>query len=365
MKNRNKFFLMGVVLMTLVTALVMFFSYTKPLLEYGGCFTSIEFSSDGSRMLTRVGGGNMIMLWDVNTGRDIRTISGANADHLAISPDGHQAATGGNNNVNEIIVLWDLDTGQYQHIFEGSPVSRLPLAGTCVDFSADGQYLISAETEKGIVLWDTRSYEKVRSFRTEAPPAGSTNGLINSIKFSPDGRFAVSAGDRLILWDVGTGRISRVLKEYEPEAHYITHQAVITRDGRLVMSGGRDKTINIWSMESGEPLQSINLEYLPWAITFSPDGGLAVVERMFPGGSMEIWNLQQGALVLDIPTSKGSKGQGTLAFTVTPDGGQVAVGLCGRIELRDIKTGETVKTFKPKRTLFRVLVDFVFNYVRI
>jgi WD40 repeat protein len=343
-----------------MAALVAFLFNSKPH-EYGGCFTSIVFSKDGSRMLARVGGGNVMMLWDVDTGREIRTIKGVGADQIAFGPEGHTAVTGGGNAQNILVVLWDLDTGQPLHVFEGPPLNRPPLSATCVDFSADRKYLLSADSEQSIVLWDAHTFEQVRAFQA----AGIAPDRIYSIKFSPDGRLAVSAGDRLILWDVQTGRMVRVIKEYKQDAHAIYNMAVFIGDGRMVASGGRDKTITIWSVETGEPHKTIDLDYIPKAVSFSPDGRLVLVERTFPRGSLEIWDLEQKALSQTVEPSAGSPGTNELSFAMTPDSQKVALGMCGKIELMDIKTGETVYTFKPDRSLFRILMDAVYKYIKI
>lgn len=365
MKDRKTFLFIIVVFMTLIAAFVAFLSYAKSHWEYSGCFTSIAFSGDGSRMLTKVGGGNMMILWDVNTGREIRTIGGVGADHIAISPDGHKAVTSGRNGVNAITILWNLDTGKPIHCFEEPIPSHPPLSDTSVDFSSDGHYILSAESEESIILWDAHTYEKVRSFLTDSKMTGTSKGTIHSIKFSPDGRFALSAGDRLILWNVETGRISRIIKEYEQEAFHIYPNAIITMDGRFVISGGWGRKFNnlmIWSMQSGEPLQSIPLEYIPKMISFSPDGRFAITGRTFSDDSIEVWDLEKRALSIAIPIPKGKE---EVSFSVSPDSRKAAIGFCGRIELRDIKTGKIILAFKPEPTLPLILLDTIWKYVKI
>jgi WD40 repeat protein len=313
-------------------------------------------------MLTRVGGGNMMILWDVNTGREIRTIGGVGADHIAFSPDGHKAVTGGGNGVNAITILWNLDSGKPIHLFEGSFLSHPPISDTCVDFSSDGHYILSAELEESIILWDAHTYEKVRSFLTDSNMTGTSKGRIHSIKFSPDGRFALSAGDRLILWNVETGRISRIFKGKKNASHV---NAIISLDGRFVMSGGWDRKFNnliIWSMESGEPLQSIHLEYVPEIISFSPDGRFSVTGRKYSSDSIEVWDIEKRALSIAIPIPKGKEG---VSFSMSPDSRKAAIGFCGRLELWDIETGKIILTFRPEPTLPLILLDTILKYVKI
>jgi hypothetical protein len=79
------------------------------------------FSRDGSRLLTgtwpSLGGGDAVpgpselILWDVSTGKPLRTIdvTPRNVHGLAISPDGRRALSCGNAGLVE---LWDLETGK-------------------------------------------------------------------------------------------------------------------------------------------------------------------------------------------------------------------------------------------------------------
>jgi WD40 repeat protein len=75
MANRKTLLFIVLIFVAVGAVLAGFIAYTMSSWEYRGCFTSIAFSSDGSRMLTRIGGGGAgMLLWDVNTGREIRTI---------------------------------------------------------------------------------------------------------------------------------------------------------------------------------------------------------------------------------------------------------------------------------------------------
>jgi WD40 repeat protein len=161
------------------------------------------------------------------------------------------------------------------------------------------------------------------------------------------------------------GRISRVFKDYGDDVHNVYHHALITSDGRLVVSGGRDNNLTVWSLESGKALQSVPLEYIPRAVSFSLDGRLAVTENPYRPGALEVWDTGTGALSLALQASPGSEGLTEISFAVIPDGTMVATGLCGWIEFRDIRTGKIVKTIKPARGLIQILVDTIWKYVRI
>ncbi len=346
--------------MTFLVALATFILYSVWHWEYPGCFTSIAFSVDGNRMLTRVGGGGQMILWDVNSGHEIRTMSKpyhrGGIDYISFSPDGDKAVTGGTDG----IIVWSVETGKMVHLFEGSFPTHSQVSGPNVVYSPDGRYILTAESDESIVLWNAESYEKIRTFVKDPNMTGTSEGKLQCIGFSPDSRFALSAGERLILWNVETGRIKHVFSEQKKNSSILN--AIITADGLFVLSGGWEKTFRMWSMESGEQLQSIDLEYVPQIITFSPDGRVAVTGKKYSNKSIQVLDIRKGTSFRAIPIPKGKE---MVSLSVSRDSAKVAVGFCGRIELWDIRTGKRIQTFRPETTLPQIIFDTLYQYIRI
>lgn len=246
------------------------------------------------------------------------------------------------------------------HLFEGSFPSHSQVSGPNVVYSPDGRYILTAESDERIVLWHAESYEKIRTFVKDLHIMGTLEGKVHCIGFSPDGRLALSGGERLILWNVETGRIKHVFSKQKKNSSILN--AIITADGLFVLSGSWEKTLRIWSMESGEQLQSIDLEYVPQMITFSPDGRFAVTGKKYFSKSIQVLDIEKGGLFRTIPIPEEKE---LISFSVSRDGGKVAVGLCGRIELWDIETGKMIQTFSPETTLLRIVLDTIYQYIRI
>ncbi|MEW6262919.1 MAG: hypothetical protein AB1641_07555 [Thermodesulfobacteriota bacterium] len=298
-----------------------------------------------------------MILFDVSSGREIRALwkpyYGGGVDHIAFSPDGKKAVTGGTDG----IILWDLETGKMIKLFEGSLPSKSNVSGPCVDFSPDGGYILSGDFEDNIVLWKTETYEKIRTFNPGAGRPDKLKGTVHSLKFSPDGRMALSAGDRLILWDAVTGGIVRIFSGHKTTVV----GSIITADGQKVLSGSWDNSLKVWSPESGELLRSIKLKRFTEMVSFSPDGKYAATGRKHSSVSIDISGIKDGALSKTLQLSKGKDG---LSFTISPDGGKIAVGLCGRIELWDVEYGKRILTLKRRPTLPLIIDDIVWRYVR-
>ncbi len=100
--------------------------------------------------------GGSLLLWDAETGKEIRQLIGhtRNLSSIAFAPDGHRALSGG---VDGTIRLWDVATGKELHCFEkfqgwfALPDGKI----SCVYavFSPDGRYAFSGGIDGIGRLW--------------------------------------------------------------------------------------------------------------------------------------------------------------------------------------------------------------------
>jgi WD40 repeat protein/DNA-binding SARP family transcriptional activator len=100
----------------------------------------LAFSSDGKRIASGYFDGKVIV-WDVATGRRIRTLSAQNGviEGLAFSPDGTTLATAGE---DAVVTIWDLRTGRNVQTLGGSTSALADVA-----FSPDGTHLAAASAD--------------------------------------------------------------------------------------------------------------------------------------------------------------------------------------------------------------------------
>ena len=98
-------------------------------------------------------------------------------------------------------------------------------------------------------------------------------GRVNSIAFSSDGKFLVSGGDdnTINLWDIQTGGIVRTFHGHINEFMDIIYSVSISMDHNMIVSGSSDGTICMWNTQTGECCWRIKNDagYQP-SVVFSP-----------------------------------------------------------------------------------------------
>jgi WD40 repeat protein len=244
---------------------------------------AIAFSPNG-RWLASESSDKSVDLWDVATGRDVRTLmnrrrSDPNASgweySLAFSPDGRWLAWGTD---SRTVGMWDLETGREIREFSGHQRDVMYVA-----FSSDGRWLASGDNGKTIDIWDATTGRKARTL------VGHSKD-VNAVSFSPDSRSVASASDdgTVRLWDVASGVAIRTFTGHTKRATSVA----FSPDGRYLASGGWDDTIRIWEAVTGRELTVLTERAPVYAIAFSPDG------RWLASGSedktLEVWALKSG-----------------------------------------------------------------------
>jgi WD40 repeat protein len=232
-------------------------------------FGFIAFSPDSKMLATAdmvITDRHSISLWDASNGTPLRSFAAHNKVIRAIvfSPDGKSLASGSDDTT---IRLWDVASGaQLRSLTTREGVFSLA-------FSPDGKSLASSSsTRPTIELWNVWTGARVRSLVDTADASDDVS--ITSIAFSPDGKLLASGDDddKVRLWNVSAGTQLRVLVGH---ANYAS--VVFSRDGRMLASGSDDNTVKLWKVATGAPLQTLHglAEYTS-SLAFSFDGKVMI-----------------------------------------------------------------------------------------
>ncbi|MEG3840520.1 serine/threonine-protein kinase [Microcoleus sp. herbarium14] len=191
---------------------------------------SIAFSSDGQNLASS-GDDKTVRLWNVRTGSRLLTLSGHTGavNAIALSRDGQTLASGSE---DKTVRLWNLDTGEVRRIITGHGG-----AVNAVAFSPNGQVVASASSDNTIRLSNVQDGKRTRTFKGHS-------SWVRTIAFSQDSRSLVSGGGDIIVWDLKTGKERSTLSGHSQ----FVNSVAVGRDSKTLVSGSPDRTIKIWQM---------------------------------------------------------------------------------------------------------------------
>jgi WD40 repeat protein len=294
---------------------------------------SLAFSPDG-KLLASGGSDLKIKLWDVTTGKELRTLTGhfASVLALAFSPDGKLLASRGKN--EEQVRIWDLATGTELKSVTGAADAR-------IQFSPDGQLLVVASSHGSIKLWNVGSGTELKTLQTD-----EQGGSVTSVSFSPDGKIlaSIEPNDAIKLWDVATGKLSKVMPIADDSLDGLM---VFKKDGKTLMSF-TEGVVKLWDVVSGSQLATmpVGAKQPSDHVALSPDGKLLARVGLQEG--------DQGFKLLEVATGKELKpprvsddGYSVESLAFSPNGAVLAIGDdVGAITLWEVDDGKELKTLK-------------------
>ncbi|KAF9967996.1 hypothetical protein BGZ70_007280 [Mortierella alpina] len=229
---------------------------------------------------------NTIKIWDMETGACRRTYVGHSASVLCLQYDEDRIVSGSS---DATINVWDLNTGKVLQRLCGHADSVLSLR-----FEKDT--VISCSKDRTVKIWKISTGEMLKTLVGH-------RAAVNAVQFSPESaapsplpgspRVVVSAsGDKSIkIWSLETGECLRTLEGHTRGI------ACIQFEGNVIVSGSSDKTIKIWDITKGECVKTlIGHEGLVRTLQFS--GG-----RIISGSydeTLKIWEQESGRLLADL-----------------------------------------------------------------
>jgi WD40 repeat protein len=188
-----------------------------------------------------------------------------------------------------------------------------------------------------------------------APPAGVTPVL--GVAVSPDkSAVAASRGNQVHVYDAGSGKYVRSLIDPElttPEkkplkaAHLsLVESLEYSPDGKFLASGGYQEVI-LWDAQTGLPRQRLTgLADRVVALAFSAEGKLLAAGGGVPtqDGEVKVFEVATGKLVTDV---KGGHSDTVFGLCFSPDGKKLASGGADKfVKVFELPSGKLLKAFE-------------------
>jgi WD40 repeat protein len=370
------------------------FEESKTLQGHEGPVFCIAVSPNTELIASLAWGEKVLRVWDVRIGSELMTLGDRKSDleRIVFSPNGKRIISG--DNAGDVRT-WDVATGE-----ELMAIHAYPDSVSCLAVNSDGSKIASfSDTDKMIKVWDAQTGIQLASFH------GGREQVIESLAFSPDGKYIVSGwGNHIKIWEIETGSELRTLRGHEG---WLTSLA-FTRDGKQIVSSSWDGTTKLWDvsrdheatrlMVAQGALYSISIAFSPdanrmasntdgmvkvWDIdacvelmtlhrsvtrphrtgstTFSPDGRL--IGATIPGGTIKVWDAETSAEVITLRLPN----QQVLDLTFSPDNkrlvtaSMIPVGLYqakGLIKTWDIPNGKEIMALPLEELLIPYSVAF-------
>ena len=182
-----------------------------------------------------------LLVWDVPTGRKLRTLKGHSGyvGAVVFSPDGKSLASGGDDSVR----LWDVEKG----------VARATLRGhkkgvESVAFSGDGRRLASGSFDDTAKVWDVATGRLLATLECDEPVlavAASADGkLVATAAARWGGGFYDQAPAEVRVWDVAAGRATITLPEQPGQVFGLA----FTPDGKSLVTAGLSGVVAVWEL---------------------------------------------------------------------------------------------------------------------
>ena len=208
---------------------------------------SVAFSPDGKKIVSATGEEDAddifkisydysVFIWDAETGEQLKELRGHSyITHSAVfSPNGKSVVSASS---DKTVRIWNVEADEGFVVLKGHNNKVRTIA-----ISPDGTRIISGSDDGSIRVWNSD---------TGIELLGISTPRVKSVSFSPDGKWIVSAGNGIKIWDTETG-----YELWEIEGDYTS--AVMSQDGKRIASVSNDGSVKIWNFPQLQSLINAN-----------------------------------------------------------------------------------------------------------
>ena len=296
---------------------------------------AVVVSSDGKRIASTTG--SDIKIWDFNTGAELKSIKTTRSImSLDFSPDCKLLAGGEQSYAGSDVYVFNPETG-----IEIMKCQKHFAPITSVKFSSDGKYLAATSEDKNVSVWDFNSKKIYKTF------TGHTAKVI-SAAFSPDNRSLVSSSDdkTIRIWNLADKTEKLKITTNANGCEYRVHWSGKSIYMFVSIKSNPSWFFKQWDAETGKELSAINLEQPAGFSVLSPDGTKAAMVSFF-GNQINLYDIAAGAHIRTFESAVHS----LTSLALSPDGKFCATGNNrGYVQMWDIQNLRLVFNYQKETT---------------
>lgn len=291
-----------------------------------------------SLTLASAGADRLVRIWDVETGRLLRSLRGHTHDirQILFTADGQSVISGSE---DRTIRIWDLKTGEPTKLL----FTRYDHGVCSLSLSPDGLMLARGSHNKDIKIWEVTTGTELMTLLGKDQ---YDNHWSVCVAFCPDGLHLASGNDigKVKLWEVlpnGEEKVVHAGHWHEPideddseiRGFFVDDQLGVfqkpmeywigamkfTPDSKVLITASRDATIKFFAMPDLRELRTLK-GHSEWvrSLAVSPDG--KVLASASDDHTVKLWDISTGR---QFRTIKGHT-DGVRGVVFSPDGLRLA-----------------------------------------
>jgi WD40 repeat protein len=224
-----------------------------------------NFIASGSRL------GKSLNVWNTKGELVFEKDCNGYVSAMDFSPDGEFLVVAGK--FNQLLVF---ETSNWNLIHEIDLISQIE----CVDFSNNGDLLALGRFDGYVSFIETRNFSFTDSLlhgnNGEIAKIKETRGDVNSLDFSDDGQYLITGGfdGNIKIWFLPEMKLIKSIKAHDNSIKSVR----INKKGNCIASASAgveytsDNSIKLWDFNTGELLHKLEFQMGMEAVEFSPEG---------------------------------------------------------------------------------------------